>query len=298
MMGLGKSLVSLVKSNGHHVGDAEMLAAEIAATTQEIASALAEADRLDAASQAELDDGTAEEMGARARSQRRAVRRAEQRVAELREKRALAVWRNKQRSFAEHKSALEAAARQVIDAVEAAAAANAAAVKTFEAARREFGHVAERLMPQVHFAGLLFPDLVAMWRREVERDLATLARRELPPPAAPPAAAITPIAAKPAPPLADIGGSGANRGMPPIKVVIAPPSRPPRERNADDLGPLLAGEVRCRVSNAGFSPRNDLPQCDRAQVIRMPRAAAKRAAARGAIEIIEEHSETVGVSAG
>lgn len=58
-------------------------------------------------------------------------------------------------------------------------------------------------------------------------------------------------------------------------------------RVADDLSELGAGEARVRTLRAGFSPADDRPAAARDQIVRMSAAAARAAAAAGAVEVLE-----------
>jgi hypothetical protein len=67
-----------------------------------------------------------------------------------------------------HRDALRAASEQVEAAVKSAMAANETAFAAFEAAARELGREnANRLMPLVHFAGMLDERCLEIWRQQL-----------------------------------------------------------------------------------------------------------------------------------
>jgi hypothetical protein len=163
--------------------DPAVLEAEIVTTEAAVNAAQAEAARLAAAADLELDDERAEELARQARGQHRAARRAELGLPELRVRHAEALWRTKRTAFTRHQQALAASARQLMKLLPEVAAANVAAVRAFEAASAELGaDVAELTLGRWHWMGLCFPDLVAAWCRETERRLTALDRAELPRP--------------------------------------------------------------------------------------------------------------------
>jgi hypothetical protein len=59
-------------------------------------------------------------------------------------------------------------------------------------------------------------------------------------------------------------------------------------RTPDDTSPLLVGEARVMALHNGWCPRDDAPQCYAGQKLRMTAAAARVAADRGLVEILEQ----------
>jgi hypothetical protein len=173
----------------HTVDEPAGIKAEIERTVQAAELARAAQERLLAAHDAELDDEKAEDLLRRSRDQGRAVKRAEKDAQDLRERLAAVQRREIEQKFAKHKMLISTAARRNIEAQTAAAAANVASIDAFTAARVDLGSIAERLIPRVNFAGIPLPDLVAMWEKEVNRNLSILDRAEFPPRSAPVAAA-------------------------------------------------------------------------------------------------------------
>ncbi len=160
------------------------VAAQIAAAEEQVRTARAEAERLKAVAADELDDDKAEDLLRQVRAQDRAARRAEALLPELRERQADLAWLLRQALFEKHKKAIAAAARWTIEAMEAAARANYAAAAARDLASRELGNNVSAL-PLIIYGGICLPDLVAMWRRNVDRQLEGLERAELPRPPAP-----------------------------------------------------------------------------------------------------------------
>jgi hypothetical protein len=305
MLALAKRLVQVVQKD-----DVDTLAAEIDAAKNEAQLARAEAERLATAAADELGDDEAEELLRGARAQDRAARRADARRKELQERLAAATWQKRSAAFVRHRREVEVAARRVIEATEAAAAANVAAIHARELAVRELGGTADTLFPRLFYNGLALPDLVAMWRHEAERQLDALARTELPKPTPP--GAPRPVASDSR--LPPIVGADAHRAVIRSVGFSAPPEKlratvdtanrkvslgvddhqatPRRAPNLDDLTPLEPGQARVKALQGGWSPADDLPQCDRDQIVRMSREAAHRSVALGApISIIEEAAE-------
>ena len=98
-----------------------------------------------------------------------------------------------------HKAAIAGFAPKLIKAVEAAAEIQVEAIKLRGAAIAELGEQAvARDIPHLAFNGILLPDLVGLWRREVERMFAPPAATRRPPAAHPVKAMAKPVAARPA----------------------------------------------------------------------------------------------------
>jgi hypothetical protein len=69
--------------------------------------------------------------------------------------------------------------------MEAAAQANFVTAVARDLAHRELGNCSQ--LPLIFYAGIALPDLVALWRKNTERQLEALDRAELPKPPTPPA---------------------------------------------------------------------------------------------------------------
>jgi hypothetical protein len=159
----------------------EALAAEIAATEAESRTARADCARIAEAAAAELNDAEAESLLHEARAQERAARRAEARLPELRERLAEAQWKDRSAAFEKHRILIATAARKAIDAVTYAAGVNAASTAARAAASEELGTTLSQF-PAIFYGGILFPDLVAMWIKQAERQLQQLDQAKLPRP--------------------------------------------------------------------------------------------------------------------
>jgi hypothetical protein len=78
-----------------------------------------------------------------------------------------------------HRDQLRAASEQVEAAVGAAMAANEAAFAAFDAAAQELGRdAANRLMPMVHFAGMLNEPCLEIWRWQLNDQNERIAREQ------------------------------------------------------------------------------------------------------------------------
>jgi hypothetical protein len=132
------------------------------------------------------------------------------------------------------------------------------------------------------YRGFLFPDLVDIYKTENDRVFAIPASKPVKP-------------AKAAVPAAQ---SAARQYLPherkraidtPRTVSLALDDRPTQKqsRPADDMSPLAPGMARVRVMRPGFSPADDRPQCHFGQIVVMPLGAARRAAEKAAVEILE-----------
>src|SRR5690242_13613677 len=104
----------------------ETIAAEIAAAEAEAREAAAEAARQAGIAETELDDRIAEKALASSRSEDRRRRRAEVRVAELRERLAAVTWQARDRAFRRHQRELAKLTCHLIDTMAEATAATAA----------------------------------------------------------------------------------------------------------------------------------------------------------------------------
>jgi hypothetical protein len=78
-----------------------------------------------------------------------------------------------------HRQALTAASTEVEATVQAAMKANAAAVATFEAAAQELGRDnANKLLPLVHFGGVLNDECLEIWRWQLDDQNQRIAREQ------------------------------------------------------------------------------------------------------------------------
>jgi hypothetical protein len=162
----------------------ETITTQIADAEAEAREASTEAARQAALARELLDDDQAEAAEARSRSEDRRRRRAEARIGELRERLAAAQWQERAVAFEKHRRILIAAARKAIDAIEQAARANAEIAQARHNASQDLGNEVNGL-PLQFFGGILSPDIVAIWRRRTERELAAMDTAELPRPATP-----------------------------------------------------------------------------------------------------------------
>ena len=162
---------------------------------------------------------TAEQFDRQRREALRLIERDTARIPEL-ETRVVAAKAEKQREgLARHRAAIAGFVPQLVAAVEAAAKVQVEAIRLREAAVAELGeNVVAAAIPHLAFNGILLPDLVAMWRHEVERMFA-------PPTAAPPRPVAAPAPAK------------ASAPKPPIAAPpVPPPVRPLRQDAAPGEG--------------------------------------------------------------
>lgn len=160
--------------------------AELRATRAEIEAARAQAHELGHAWLMASTQESAEDVARRRAELVRVADRGEKLIPPL-EAQLVAAKAEKQREgLARHHAAIAAFVPTLVKAVEAAAAAQVRAIELRQQAERELGEGAVAAhIPHLAFAGLLLPDLVAMWRSEVERMFA-------PPAAAPPRPARAP----------------------------------------------------------------------------------------------------------
>ena len=179
-------------------------------------------------------------------------------LPELEERLADAKWDERLVAFDKHRRNLVAATRKAITAVEAAAAANAAVVAAHHQASQELGtHI--NSLPLQAYLGVLMPDLVSMWRRQVEPQLYQMERAELtrPPKPRPPGA----------PQAVYRDPTGVNAPpKPPVVVAVAPPPpadppQPAREARRDPPPP--DGERQVHVIAGGDF---NLPDGTRAKI--------------------------------
>jgi hypothetical protein len=155
------------------------------------------ADWLHAASQ-----DAAEQFDRQRREALRCVERDTARVPEFEARVVSATAEKRRHGLARHRAAIAAFVPKLVAAVEAAAQQQVAAVKLREAAVAELGEsIVAGNIPHLAFNGILLPDLVAIWRHEVERMFNPPAAAAPRPVAvrAPKAAGAKPVIAPPAP---------------------------------------------------------------------------------------------------
>lgn len=182
------------------------------------------ADWLHAASQ-----DAAEQFDRQRREALRLIERDTARIPVLESRRLAAKAEMQRQGLARHRAAIAAFVATLVKAVEAAAAAQVQAIRLRDAAIAELGEgVVAANIPHLAFAGLLLPDLVAMWRHEVERMFA-------PPAAAPPRPVAVPAPAKAAAP----------------KSIAAPPAPRPTRAPRRDPPPEHPDQVAIRMLRNG-----------------------------------------------
>lgn len=203
----------------------------------------------------------------------------------------------RRRRWSELRAAFLGAAEEFHQAALAAGAKHTAVIEIVTRARGEgFEHEADAMMPPTPNKGgsaVLAPDLLAKFWRDVQ---ATSASANPAPPAAKPKASPTPAAR-----TAIWSPSGDTfaplpRDVPSLQHAISstyPPANSlgffTAHRSADDTGPLEVGQARVMALHSGWSPRDNAPQCHAGQTLRMDASAARAAADRGQVEIIETY---------
>jgi hypothetical protein len=289
-------------SNGHAVKAVED---EIAATRQAGLDALSEAERLEAAGAAELDDEPAEELLRQARAQRRASMRADVRLTSLREELAAVKWERDQGAALARIADARRLGREMKEAVQKAGAAVSAYVANRELAMTQLGGNAERLIPQLAYCGIVHSSFTQPWCIEAERTLAALDHAELPKPVPPP---VPRLVASDKPKRLPPTVSDANRPArwpswaPPLKsqkpkitdsqrTVYAgisdrpiTPAAPKRQLRRDP--PPGAGEVQLHILRGGV----ELPDGEPSRIgdiVTMPEAAGRDLVERGAADFHE-----------
>jgi hypothetical protein len=163
----------------------------------------AEAQRLAADWLHASSQDAAEQLDRQRREALRLIERDTARLPELEARVVAAKAENQRQGLARHRAAIAAVVPKLINAVEAAAAVQVEAIQLREKAIAELGEgVVAADIPHLAFNGILLPDLVAMWRHEIERMFAppvAAAPRPVTAPAPTKASAPKPIAAPPAP---------------------------------------------------------------------------------------------------
>lgn len=246
----------------------------------------------------EEDAGRMDDEAARIR--RLEIPRMTVRLAALERHLADVMARERAAAFDRHrKRRAEIFHKQLVPALEQLRIAQVAAIASVDDARRELGDGLADRIPRVHFHGIPLPDLIAAWLIEMGR---TMSETPRPPGRAPrPGIAhyigapnsgpwVDPPRGAPKPVTADDGIPGrgpvtlySGVGGPPRERLQIPPKAP------DDVAPLEAGEVRCKVLRAGYES-GDGHQSHVGRRIRLERKTAVRAAAAGAVEIIDDLS--------
>jgi hypothetical protein len=188
--------------------------AELRATRAEIETSRAQADELGRAWLMAATQQLAEKIDRRRAELVRVADRGEQLIPQL-EAQLVAAKAEKQREgLGRHHAAIRAFLPTLVKAVEAAAAAQVQAIQLRQQAERELGeNVVAANIPHLAFAGILLPDLVLMWKSEIEKMFA-------PPAAAPP----RPVVAVPVP---------ARAAAPKRAIALPPAPRPVRPLRRD-----------------------------------------------------------------
>ena len=275
---------------------------QIAALRVKLLEAEARAADLDAGKltvEAEEDASSMDEEAARIR--RLELPRIIVRCAALERRLADIVARERAAAFDRHrKRRAEIFRKQLVPALEQLRVAQVAAIASVEDARRELGDGLADRIPRVHFHGIPLPDLIDAWRAEMER---TMSEAPRPPGRAPrPGIAhyigapnsgpwVDPPRGAPKPVTADDGIPGRGPVM-----LYGGVGGPPRERlpvsakAPDDVAPLEAGEVRCKVIRAGYES-GDGHRSHVGRLVRLRRDIAHKAAAAGAVTIVERFEQ-------
>jgi hypothetical protein len=261
--------------------DAAALAAELRAARTEGARALDEAERLEAARLTAATFAAAEDLERQAAAARWRADKAAAGLPDLEARLATVQAKERAEALERHRQRQRTVYGKLRVALLAAADAQMEAISADKDACRELGeHVARSHLPPVAFRGFLFPDLVGIWIVENDRQFAAqkpAQARKAAAPSAPKPRQYLPHEKRP--------HTDASRA---VSLALSDQAHPKKPRTPDDLSPLENEQVRVRVSRSGYSPADDLPQCQYGQIIKMPRGAAQRAADAGAVEIIEE----------
>lgn len=250
---------------------------EVAALELQIAAAAK--DEADALREAQPQDRQRE-------LQQRAFDAAEKRKR-LQQQLVLARQRERLPRIAGHAQKLKSIARNLIDALNAAAAVNSAAALAFQNARRDIGdELAMRYLNQIVFNGMLREDLVEAFAKQTLAQLTSTDRKlsGIVPISEEQLAAESrsePVAVFRAPSQKSTTGEvqqSTVTGIPFVGHVLAP----------DVEEPLCEGQVRVRVLLAGWPPADDKPACKVGERVVLARKHAEYVATRGCVEIIEE----------
>ena len=133
------------------------------------------------------------------------------------------------------------------------------------------------LMPAFAYRGVMTIDHVQMWISRNSRELLTSAENASAP-------RVRESAAQPVQ-VEKAQHESLQHGIYMAHGVEMPSLTAPRA--PDDTAPLHADQVRVKILRAGYSPRDDSPQCVYGQIIRMPRRVAEYVENMGIVEIIE-----------
>src|SRR3954453_10381407 len=278
----------------------EPIAAEIAATEQEARAARAESERLAAVAAAELDDHVAEDALRQSRSEDRRRRRAEARIAELREQLATATWQARDRAFRQHQRDIARLAQRLFETMQTAVEANAALARARQAAIAEVGNDISTAPGAC--LGLPLPDLFARWRGKAEQHLRELAASSLQPPPVP----STPRTYSPdeisrlRPIREGTAALFVHAGIPlntpaPASAVAAPAPAPPppapRPRAALRDPPPGPGERQVHILTQGPISLKDGRQLKMGDKVNLPEAQARQFLANGAGDFVKFDAE-------
>jgi hypothetical protein len=266
------------------VDSPETITAAITGAAEEAREAGAEAARQAEIAEAELDDRTAEAALARSRAEDRRRRRAEALVVDLRERLVATQWEERNRAFKRYQRELAKLAQRVVDTMQEAVVANAALAAARHAAIGEVGNDISTC--PAPYLGLPLPDLFGTWRRQAERQLATLSSASLPPPPPMPGtvpAPVQPVAAQPRLPVAAI---------PLPAPAPVPPSEPaPRPRQPLREGPAGDGQRQVHILGAGFFDLGDGRTVVMGDRVNLPEWQAKLFVERGVADFVDASDE-------
>jgi hypothetical protein len=291
------------------VDEVTLLTGQIAAAERERAEADAESTRLNTAGMASSDDAEGEALLAKARSEHRRARRAEERLVGLRERHQEAIWATRSAQYLVYRDNLIARTRDLIDKMTAAAAANRAVIDVIESARRDLGDavIGPERMPRLSYGGIALPDLIATWRTDTERRIVALSRVEITRPQSAirdPNAPVLPMLAEPQRRFMWQGWNSSNPDNQPPNFKESPPRKtePARKmisgpraivsggtapRVPDDLTPLGPGEIRVQaLGNAPPTSSHRQPSKD--QILKLPVDVGRAYVGRGFARVVEE----------
>lgn len=256
---------------------AETLQREIAEIRGQVAGALQSAERLEAARLEAATFEEARDIAGKIEQARWTAQRAEGRLPELERRLAEVTAREQREAIARARTRWQAQYRKLRDAVEAAAAVQAEVMAADAELIRELGeNVVRTNLPALVFRGLILPDLVKLWRDEMDRSVFG------PPPADPaPRVRRTPPPARPTSSMQHGVAVAGGRELTAASGSMHAP------RAADDTGPLAEGNVRAVILRSGYEAPDGVPS-HTGRKIQLPRAVAVEAARSGAIEILKE----------
>jgi len=265
--------------------DPSALAAEVALLRQSIVARRTEAERLGREWLSAPGRERAQIIKAQQTELLRTADRDEADLPVLEQNLARARARVLRSAVERHQATLRDAYFRLRDAIEAAAAAQGDVIKAREAAVAEIGEsVAAIYLPHVAYRGFLVPDLIAMWRVEMDRLFAK--RQPLPPD--PEATKLPQDVPAPVAPSKDRmppdPGSSRRRAEPPS----LPPKPHPRRHDA----PPGDGQVHIVVVRPGVDLDDGRGQCTTGDVVTVPAAQGRALVENGAAEYAKEVRET------